>query len=157
MKRLFLVAALFLGACGSGSGPSQWTDLDIQNVSTGDVTSVQDVLQGQPTFITLWSVTCQPCRREMPWLEKISKEHEEIDVVGIDIGDDIDDIKAFTSEIGVTFPMYRDELGDVLSALEVSQVPVTFAVNAQGEITWKNLGAMTYEDLQAQLQKMGPA
>ena len=157
MKRFFVLATLVLAACGSGSRQSQWTNLEIQNVSTGDVMTVKDVLQGQPTFITLWSVTCQPCRREMPWLEKIAKEHEEIDVVGIDIGDDINDIKTFTSEIGVTFPMYRDELGDVLSALEVSQVPVTFAVNAQGDITWKNLGAMTFEDLEAQLQKMGPA
>lgn len=154
MKRLFVVVTLLLTACGSGQTSSDWASLEIQNVATGETTAMKSVLNEKPTFITLWSVTCQPCRREMPWLQKIADQNDEFDVVGIDIGDDLDAINEFTSEIKVTFPMYRDELGDMLAALNVTQVPVTFAVNSKGEIVWKNLGAMTLDDLQDQLSKM---
>ena len=154
MRRLVLGAVMFLAACGGGNVANDWTSLDVQNVATGETTAMKAVLKDKPTFVTLWSVTCEPCRREMPWLQKIATENSEFDVVGIDIGDDLDAINEFTSEIKVTFPMYRDEMGDMLAALNVTQVPVTFAVNKDGEIVWKNLGAMTLEDLQQQLAKM---
>ena len=154
MKRLIVAAALLLSACGSGQASKDWSSLDVQNVATGETTAMKAALRDKPTFITLWSVTCQPCRREMPWLQKIADQNSEFDVIGVNIGDDRDAINEFTSEIKVTFPMYRDELGDMLSALNVTQVPVTFAVNKKGAIVWKNLGAMTLEDLQAQLTKM---
>lgn len=154
MKRLFVIVALVLTACGSGQAANEWSSLDVQNVMTGETTAMKVVLRDKPTFITLWSVTCQPCRREMPWLQKIADQNDEFDVIGVNIGDDRDAINAFTSDIKVTFPMYRDELGDMLTALNVTQVPVTFAVDSKGDIVWKNLGAMTLEDLQAQLTKM---
>lgn len=154
MKRLVFGAVMFLAACGGGNVANDWTSLDVQNVATGETTAMKAVLKDKPTFVTLWSVTCEPCRREMPWLQEIATENSEFDVVGIDIGDDLDAINEFTSEIKVTFPMYRDEMGDMLAALNVTQVPVTFAVNKDGEIVWKNLGAMTLEDLQQQLAKM---
>jgi len=154
MKRLLVIAALALAACGSGQAADGWSSLEVQNVATGETTAMKAALRDKPTFITLWSVTCQPCRREMPWLQKIADQDDEFDVIGVNIGDDRDAINAFTSDIKVTFPMYRDELGDMLTALSVTQVPVTFAVNSKGEIVWKNLGAMTLEDLQQQLAKM---
>ncbi len=154
MKRFFVVAALFLAACGASQTFREWTSLEVQNVATGETTAMKEVLNEKPTFITLWSVTCQPCRREMPWLQKIADQNDDFDVIGIDIGDDVSAINEFTSEINVTFPMYRDEMGDMLAALNVTQVPVTFAVSSKGEIVWKNLGAMTLEDLRAQLSKM---
>ena len=154
MKRLLLAGVLLLSACGGGSTAKDWASLEVQNVASGQTTVMKAVLKDKPTFITLWSVTCQPCRREMPWLQEIASNNDKFDVLGVNIGDDLDAIQEFVSEIKVTFPMYRDELGDMLTALNVTQVPVTFAVNSKGEIVWKNLGAMTLNDLQAQLAKM---
>lgn len=154
MKRFVLAVALVLSACGGGEAATEWTSLPVQDVATSESTSVKSVLSGKPTFVTLWSVTCQPCRREMPWLQEIADAHDEFDVIGVNIGDELDAITDFTSEIKVSFPMYRDELGDMLAALNVTQVPVTFAVSSTGQIVWKNLGAMTLADLQSQLEKM---
>ncbi len=156
MKRLLLAGVLLLSACGGGSTAKDWASLEVQNVASGQTTVMKAVLKDKPTFITLWSVTCQPCRQEMPWLQEIASNNDKFDVLGVNIGDDLDAIQEFVSEIKVTFPMYRDEVGDMLTALNVTQVPVTFAVNSKGEIVWKNLGAMTLKDLQTQLQKMGP-
>jgi thiol-disulfide isomerase/thioredoxin len=154
MKRLLLAGVLLLSACGGGSTAKDWASLEVQNVASGQTTVMKAVLKDKPTFITLWSVTCQPCRQEMPWLQEIASNNDKFDVLGVNIGDDLDAIQEFVSEIKVTFPMYRDEVGDMLTALNVTQVPVTFAVNSKGEIVWKNLGAMTLNDLQAQLAKM---
>lgn len=153
MKKLIFAAALLLTSCG-GSTQSSWTSLDIQDVATEQHTTMKSVLDGRPTFVSLWSVTCTPCKRELPWLQKIADEHKEINIVGIDIGDDVDDIKEYATSLQLTFPIYRDELGGMLSLLKVAQVPATFAVDARGDIVWKHLGALTYDSLQQQLTKM---
>lgn len=148
VRKFVLAAALLIASCGGETQSASWTSIDIQEVSSGQQTTMKDVLDGRPTFVSLWSVTCTPCKRELPWLQKIADDHKDIQVVGIDIGDDLVDIKEFSASLHLTFPNYRDELGGMLAALEVAQVPATFAIDEKGAIVWRHLGALTYEALQ---------
>lgn len=154
VKKLVIALLVLITSCGGASKDNAWSQLQVQDVASGNQVSLIDALNGKPTFITLWSVTCTPCKREMPWLQKIADSSKDIGVVGVDIGDDVADIKSFVSSLQLTFPIYRDELGEMLSLLKVTQVPVTFAVNSAGEIVWKHLGALTYEELQKQVLQM---
>lgn len=156
MKKIVIAALLLMvSACGGGASQSnKWNSLEIQNVSNGEVLSVKSVLNGRPTLLSLWSVTCTPCKRELPWLQKLSESNNTVQIVGVDIGDDVADIKEFASNLHLSISIYRDEMSDMLAALNVAQVPATFAIDSSGEIVWKHLGAVTYEDLTAQVAKL---
>lgn len=153
MKKLFLCLVLFATSCGGASQQSEWSSIKVQNVASRKIISVDDLLNNRLTIVSLWSVTCTPCRRELPWLQKIYTENTSIQIVGIDIGDNVADIKEFTSALHLTFPIFRDELGAMLSAMKIAQVPATFAVRSDGVVVWKHLGALTYSELQRQIKK----
>ena len=71
--------------------------------------------------------------------------------VGVDIGEDPAAAQAFLDELGVTFPQYADEDGELTDALGIAALPVTLVVDADGQIATTHLGPMSVDDLHAAL------
>lgn len=154
MRKRALAMVLLLAACsGNGSTSSSWRATNVVDAVSGKSVTLKDALPEQVTFMALWSVWCGPCKEELPRLEQVFKEHQ-VAVVGVNIGDDADAVSEYVRSINVSFPMYRDENSDLLSALKVPAVPATFAVDASGKIVWTHLGALSAEDLQSQVDQL---
>jgi thiol-disulfide isomerase/thioredoxin len=150
-----LALALALGACGGDDGsssgsPDSWPAVDIVDM-TGATVSSSDVVGDLPTVVALWAVWCAPCRAELPVLQDLADERDDIDVVALNIGDDPDAVTAFLDEIGVDLSTYRDLDGLVLTELGVPSVPATLIVQPDGEIAWMHLGAVDGAEVEAQL------
>jgi hypothetical protein len=63
-------------------------------------------------------------------------------VIGVNIGDDEASVVAFVNGLGVTFEQYIDLDGVVQSALRVSSLPATIAVDAQGHVVEVHQGVL---------------
>jgi thiol-disulfide isomerase/thioredoxin len=153
---VFLMAML-LSACSSGSSTKtvEWPSTEVIEVSNNAGASTADVLGEKITIVNLWALWCAPCREELPRLQDVSTTYaDQLDVVGINIGDDFGKTTQYISEAGLTFPMYWDESGELLIALKVPSVPATFAVDANGAIVWSHLGALSAADLEKQVQSL---
>ena len=95
-------------------------------------------LKGKPVIINFWASWCPPCRAEMPAIEKVSQDYSQKGLVILAVNatnqDDLQDIQAFVQELDLSFPILFDELGSVNQLYQVSALPTTFFINAEGFI-----------------------
>ena len=161
-RRLSILLAIvivggLLSACSSGSSSDSdsWPSTDVIEVSSNAATSTESITGDKVTIINLWALWCAPCREELPRLQDVSTENAEtLDVVGVNLGDDFGQTKAYIKEVGLTFPMYWDETGELLTALKIPSVPATLAINENGEIVWIHLGALSAAELEAKVNEL---
>lgn len=104
--------------------------------------------RGKSLLINFWATWCEPCRREMPDLEAISRERSDVVVIGVNLRESADQVSAFASEVDVTFPTLLDRTGDVTRYFGVGVgLPTTYFVDAQGQIRRIHLSALTRSEI----------
>jgi thiol-disulfide isomerase/thioredoxin len=109
-------------------------------------TLVLSGLEG-PAVVNLWATWCTPCRTELPLLQaEYVRRAGEIAFVGVNIGDEPDDVAKFVAEVGVTFPQYVDTDDEVLPGLGVVGLPTTVFVGRDGSLTVHS-GALSADEL----------
>jgi cytochrome c biogenesis protein CcmG/thiol:disulfide interchange protein DsbE len=112
-------------------------------------------LSGRPIVINFWATWCEPCREEMPILERAATAEPDIAFLAIDLDEDGDKIRAFFDELGLV------ELEPVLDVgLETARryglasVPSTFFIDAGGTIRHIQIGEMDEAKLERGLGKV---
>lgn len=61
------------------------------------------------TWVNFWATSCEPCRTEMPAMQRLAEAHEgELLVLGVDWGEGRDAVKDFVDRYGVTYPILLD-------------------------------------------------
>jgi thiol-disulfide isomerase/thioredoxin len=152
-----IALAAVLASCSSGSSSNydEWPSTDVIEVSTNTPSNTSSITGDKVTIINLWALWCAPCREELPRLQEVSTTNAgKLDVVGINIGDDFDKTASYIADAGLTFPMYWDETGDLLTALKIPSVPATLAIDDNGKIIWSHLGALSQSELNAKVNDL---
>lgn len=148
------MALAALAACGGGDDESRWPSVEVEALAGGATVSTAELVGDVPLVVSLWAVWCQPCKRELPELQQLADERAaELDVVGVNIGDDAERVRTFLDDLGVGFPMYRDVDGLLLAELDVPQVPATAVVLPSGEVAWLHLGEVTRAQVEAAIEE----
>lgn len=147
----FLLVMCGAAACGgSSSNPPSASAVSLRGMD-GESTSIGDELDGRPILVSLWAVWCQPCKRELPELERIMASNSSIDVLAVNVGDDPQRIRAYLADMGIEVPVAIDPIGDLLTALDVSSVPATILFDEHGDVLWQHLGAVTTDQVESAL------
>ena len=112
--------------------------------------------KGKVVVLNMWASWCEPCREEMPMLQKT---HERIAsqgglVLGIDTQDASDAAKAFLAESNATFPSLRDKDKAYGREFGVTGYPETFLIDRQGRIAAIQRFPVTQAWLDARLPKL---
>ena len=92
-------------------------------------------LRGHPVLLNFWSESCQPCRIEMPFLERTDKQygaHGAFALLGIDQADPKEDIAPFGRAFQITYPLLFDPGGTVNAAYGVTAIPTTYFIDSHG-------------------------
>ena len=102
---------------------------------------------GKPIVINFWATWCPPCKRELPDFDKLCKEYGDKVVfmmVNLTDGrrDTVDGTKSFVSKNGYTFPVYFDTEYNGADAYNVSSIPQTTFIDANGNVYTTRIGAM---------------
>lgn len=121
----------------------QLTDLN------GDPFTLSD-FAGRPIIVNFWASWCEPCKEEMPQLQAYSDAQAEngpliIAVTDPDNAQDIDKIRAFIKEYGVTLQVGLDQGAALHYALGVPGLPTTFFINSNGIIQGRRIGEIDYQ------------
>jgi cytochrome c-type biogenesis protein len=109
--------------------------LDGQPVSLSDY-------RGQLVLLNFWATWCGPCREEMPDFQTIYDLHQSdgFSVLAVNYTpteSSLDDVRAFTVEFGVSFPVVLDEDGAINEKLYRDAIlgyPTSFLIDADGVI-----------------------
>ncbi|MEO7103819.1 MAG: TlpA disulfide reductase family protein [Gemmatimonadaceae bacterium] len=97
--------------------------------------------KGQVVLINVWATWCQPCRVEMPSIERLYQAYgsKGLRVVAVSIDDPGTEsaIRAFVHDMGMTFEVLHDSAGTIEHAYQVTGYPETVIVGKDGIIRKK--------------------
>jgi cytochrome c biogenesis protein CcmG/thiol:disulfide interchange protein DsbE len=157
---LALACALVVAGCSGGSGsegaggePSDGERLPavrLTDLTTGDEVGWPE---GTPLVVNLWASWCAPCRKEMPAFDAVAAQlGDQVAIVGVT--DDLQRDAAVDTarETGVSYPLRYDEEAALLTQLGISGLPATVFVDEDGTIVGRHLGALTEDELLAEIE-----
>ncbi|MEO5974626.1 MAG: TlpA disulfide reductase family protein [Ilumatobacteraceae bacterium] len=124
---------------------------------TGTTMSTIDLI-GKPLLINFWFSTCEPCRREMPVLAAAHRKYgDSIRFVGINMNDSASVAKSFALKWGVTYELFIEPSGGLVTALGIATAPFTIFVDGDGRIVNQYAGELTTATLEAIISEAFPA
>ncbi len=111
-----------------------------------------DALEG-PTVVNFFASWCPPCIAEMPDFESVFQQvGGEVAFLGLAVQDRTADATRIVEETGITYPWARDVRGDIASAAQVTQMPSTMFIDAEGEVVSVRSGALDADELRDLLE-----
>ena len=112
--------------------------------------------QGTRVVLNFWATWCGPCREEMPDIQRLF-EDKDVTVLGVNLTyseDSIETVSDFVHEHELAFPILLDENSSVSQLYRIQPIPTTYMLDTNGEIQYKAFGAMDYEWLVQELEKI---
>jgi thiol-disulfide isomerase/thioredoxin len=110
-----------------------------------------DHWKGRSLIVNFWATWCAPCRREIPLLEGLQREHaaEGFQVVGVAV-DYRDKVLAYADEMKMGYPLLigEQEALDAAAAFGVDVIGLPFTVfsDSAGRIIAAHMGELTWQE-----------
>lgn len=127
-------------------------DFTLKNLE-GEEVSLSD-FQGKHVFLNFWATWCGYCDEEMPDLQKIYEENDDIVVLAVNVMETQEEVKVYVDENGLSFPVVLDEEGMMGSLYLVRGMPTTYFINKEGVILGSIPGMLTFEQMNDVLNQM---
>jgi thiol-disulfide isomerase/thioredoxin len=118
--------------------------------------------QGKPVVLNFWASWCGPCKMEMPdFDEKYGEYGDQVHFLMVNLTDGgsetVESASAFIAEQGYTFPVYYDTAFSGANAYGIRSIPMTFFIDAQGDLVTYGEGMLSAEMLQKGISLLLPA
>lgn len=112
--------------------------------------------EGQPLILNFWASWCPPCVAEMgSLLQPVHKAHsEDVAFLGMNLRDDPAAAQQIVESTGVDYDLALDPDGEMFSAFGGVGMPTTVFIDAEGRIVDEHTGAITLDQLQAQVDRL---
>jgi peroxiredoxin len=129
-------------------------DFQLQTLA-GETVKLSDY-KGQRVMLNFWATWCPPCRAEMPDMEKFYQK-KGVAILAVNLTETeatMQDIHDFVDEFGLTFPILLDKKIEVATTYQIGPIPTSYMIDSDGIIRYKTLGALNYEMMVAEFEKM---
>ncbi|KPH71316.1 MULTISPECIES: redoxin domain-containing protein [Bacillaceae] len=129
-------------------------DIELTTLN-GETVKLSDY-RGNKVFVNFWATWCPPCRAEMPDIQKFDND-EDVQILAVNLTStekSVDDVQKFVDELGLTFPILKDEKGKVEQMYKVNAYPTSYLIDSDGVIRKVALGAMNYEMMVQEFEKI---
>src|SRR5512142_933527 len=152
--RAFFFSALFAaGLCLNGAAAQAQAKLNYKvipnlepmkdNAPTPDFTvtrpdgkkiSLRD-FRGKVVFLNFWASWCEPCREEMPAMERLYEQFKDKNfvVLAVSVKDRKQDAIDFVKELKLSYPVALDPEGQVGLLYGAWGLPTTYLIGPKGE------------------------
>jgi thiol-disulfide isomerase/thioredoxin len=103
------------------------------NAPDGTTKTLSD-LHGKPIVVTFWATWCQPCRQEMPAMQRVASSSD-AQFLAVDLLEDGVRVRGFMDSLALDrLQPLLDLDGAVTRKYAVLELPQTFFIDAQGVI-----------------------
>ena len=148
MPRAALLAALLVTSCATGRPaprPSTLVGKPLQ-VRAADLEGRDHDVgaqQGKVRVVDFWATWCDPCRDQLPFLDRLAAEHggRGLSVYAVSFDEDRGALERFLQETPVSLTVLWDKGGASLAEpLELTRLPTTLLVDRAGTVRDVHLG-----------------
>jgi thiol-disulfide isomerase/thioredoxin len=145
---LAALAAVALAACEPPQPPVALSP-DLALVGLDGSTTTLDQWRGRWLVINVWASWCEPCRREMDGLQRLSDRLDpaRAAVIGLTVDDDRQLAREYLRRAGVRFANFADGPPPVARpVLGVTALPETIVLGPDGRVRARIVGARDWDD-----------
>jgi len=117
-------------------------------------------LKGKVVLVDFWTTWCGPCKRELPLLEKLSRQFgsKGLFVLGVNVGEDRHVLQEIVKSAKLTYLNLSVEVSDeLLSRYSISSYPTVVLIDRAGNVASYEIGARGEAALREDLKKLGLA
>ncbi len=99
-------------------------------------------LRGKVVIVDFWASWCEPCREEMPVLDRLYRDNRErgLVVIGVSVDNGIDNVRTFLRRNAVSFPIVHDAEHEVAERFEPSRMPSSYLIDRRGMVRYVHEG-----------------
>ncbi len=147
-----LLIALVLGSCGpstsSGGGcGSAWVPTENRLLGAqapnftlptvgGEKMELASLVQQKPTLLVFWATWCPTCKEEIPTLNEWSKKYPALQILGIDVQESGERVKAFAKRQKMNYPILLDEEGETAQRYGLVGIPASVLLAKGGKVIY---------------------
>ncbi len=147
----FLLLSLLLASSGLPAAelkplpPRVAPSLSLPALEGGNVTLAD--LRGRVVLVNFWAVWCPPCRKEMPSMGRLADRLADrpFTLLGVNVGETPDEIRAFLRQVPVGFPILLDAEGAHLKAWNVFAFPTSYVLDKKGQLRLGLFGSIEWD------------
>lgn len=101
-----------------------------------------DGLKGRVVVVNYWATWCEPCIEEMPSLERlrVKMKGRPFEVLAVNYGESSERVSRFVAKMKLTMPVLLDPYKNSVDAWKVRGLPMTFIVDAKGQVRYWSFG-----------------
>ncbi|WP_158971399.1 TlpA disulfide reductase family protein [Paraglaciecola sp. L3A3] len=98
--------------------------------------------RGNVVLINFWASWCGPCREELPKMEKIQQDYQDLGftILAINVDEDSNKADILLDDIKVTYPILFDPSSSVSQLYDVSAMPTTVIIDRNGKQRFLHMG-----------------
>lgn len=124
--------------------PLQVSDLN------GKVWRLAD-LRGRAVLVNFWASWCEPCRAEMPSLQRLGEQHpHDLVVLAVNFKESSTTVQQFVQRTGLALPVLTDPQGSMARAWGITIFPSTVLIDARGQVRGVLRGELDWTGADAQ-------
>tara|TARA_B100001057_G_scaffold94176_1_gene90633 strand:- start:93 stop:602 length:510 start_codon:yes stop_codon:yes gene_type:complete len=107
-------------------------------------------LDSQLTILNFWATWCEPCKEEMPSLNRLqsNKNIKNLKIYPINIGkENLNKVNIFFAELGIdNLKPYFDNPSTLAKTFSLRGIPTTILLNSKGEEFARIIGSINFDD-----------
>lgn len=114
-------------------------------------------LRGTAVIVNFWATWCDPCRTELPLLDRIAAGHAgTLAVLAVEAGEPVADVRSFAAELNLSaLRILPDPAGRVRDLYIVRGLPTTFFVDGLGIVRRIKIGVLDSAEIESILKDLG--
>ncbi len=158
MRLLVLLLAVALPAAAQELKPAPATRAPALELSDlqGRTHKLADY-RGKVVLVNFWATWCEPCREEMPSIERLraSLEGRPFAVLAVNLAEPESRIRKFLDAMPVRFAVLLDRDARVARAWQAKMLPATYIVGPDGVIRFQHRGELDWSKPEVRRQIAG--
>ena len=106
--------------------------------------------RGKVVLVDFWAQWCEPCKKELPALEKLSRDYaaKGVVVLAVNIDKQRDNAERMAKQLGLTLDVLLDPAGSVAATYDLPKMPTSFVIDKKGIVRFVNAGFDGLADLE---------
>jgi len=104
-------------------------------------------LRGEIVLLNFWATWCEPCKEEMPAMERLYRAigGRDFELLAVSVDEDQATVEAFVKQLGITFPVLLDASKQVATTYQTFRYPESLLIGRDGVILERYVGPKDWD------------